>query len=80
MKNTINFIKYHTIEFSKLVGLFAGTLLLFVLGIRAGEWAYGHLFPIIGNWFHFVTLLVFLLPIYVLFHLYFPNNSRETKT
>jgi uncharacterized membrane protein YfcA len=80
MKNTINFIKYHTVEFGKFVGLAAGTLLLFALGIMAGGWTHNYLFPIIGNWTYVVTFLVGVVAIYMALQLYFPNRRREVET
>ena len=79
MKNTINFIKYHAVEFGKFTGLVAGTLLLFVLGVMAGGWTYNYLFPIIGNWTYVITSFAGVVAIYMALQLYFPNRRNEVE-
>jgi ABC-type antimicrobial peptide transport system permease subunit len=80
MKNTINFIKYHAVEFSKFTGFFIGTLLLFAIGVMAGGWTHNYLFPIIGNWTYLVTSFAGVVAIYMALQLYFPNRRREVET
>jgi hypothetical protein len=66
MKNTINFIKYHTVEFSK----FAGIISLFILfgavaPFGAGVLTFEFLFPIVGMWVWPMSMLAMILVGYV---------------
>jgi hypothetical protein len=79
MQNTINFIKYHAVEFIKFLGFNVGILILFTLAFIAGGWVYNYLFPIIGNWAYLVTSLLGLLGMYGAIQLYFPGITKQIE-
>jgi len=78
MQTTINFIKYHAVEFSKFTGYFIVALSLVAGSFVAGMATYNYLFPIIGVWVYLPLGLVLLLALYIMLVPTTANKQIET--
>ena len=79
MQNTINFIKYHAVEFIKFLGTITGILLLIGFSSLAGAKAYAYLIPIFGNWTYLGGFLLGMLCIYGMIHSHFPGINKQIE-
>lgn len=62
MRNVINFMKFHTVEFSKFASFVVGVVFLgVVVPFTLGALTFEYLFPIMGMWVWPISGLVMLV-------------------